>query len=519
MKKILGLSTLALMIAACGGGDDKKKTTPVASSSSSSAVSSSVSSSSSSSSVSSSSSSAAASGWQLVWSDDFEGANIDTTKWSFERNCTGGGNNELQCYTDRAQNAFVADGHLHIKAIKETFSGQAKGDDDPAYNAGDTSVTREYTSARLRSKGKGDWKYGKMDIRAKLPKGQGVWPAIWMLPTEWKYGTWPLSGEIDIMEAVNSGGTQYGNKVHGTLHYGNSWPNNVYVGKDYTPTTNVWDEFHTYTIEWEQGAVRWYVDGVHYQTQTNASWFTAKDPKAEFAPFDQKFHMIMNLAIGGNWPGNPDGTTTMPQEMLVDYVKVYTCGNNPTTGLGCASNVDPSIKPNGTPKVGDTGFAKPPLFTMYGDALATGLKFNMYNPAGAVSYTEEDEAGRGKVLHLTKKDGAGNLYFQIDGSAADLTDWLASGELVFDVKLNSKSAGSKLLVKLDSGWPSVSDTEVTLTEGAWTTYRIGVQALLDKGNSIQSGKANITKISNIFVMEPSTGMDVVFDNIRLETKK
>ena len=229
----------------------------------------------------------------------------------------------------------------------------------------------------------------------------------------------------------------------------------------------------------------------------------------------------MNLAVGGNWPGNPDATTVTPQELTVDYVKVFSCGANATTGIGCASNVDPAIKPNGTPKVGETGFATPPLFTMYGDALAAGLKYNMYNPGGTVSYTETDEAGRGKVLNYVKTGGAGNLYFQVSSGAADLTAWLEKGELVFDVRLNSKEADSKLLVKLDSGWPSVSDVTVPLAAtdvGNWITYRIRVADLLARGNSITAGKASITKISNIFVIESSIGMSASFDNIRLETK-
>src|SRR5690606_8308152 len=172
---------------------------------------------------SSSSSSTGPSGWELVWSDEFDGTAIDSEKWSHEVNCAGGGNNELQCYTARAENSYLADGQLHIVARAETYSGPAHFDDDPAYNAEDTSKTQPYTSARLRSKHKGDWKYGRMEISAKMPHGQGIWPAIWMMPTESVYGPWPASGEIDIFEAVNlttplNGGIN--NDVHGTLHYG-----------------------------------------------------------------------------------------------------------------------------------------------------------------------------------------------------------------------------------------------------------------------------------------------------------
>jgi beta-glucanase (GH16 family) len=236
MKKFILINKFALTMVACGcgSGSGKSQTTPVASSSSSVAV------------ISSSSSSSAgspASNWSLVWSDEFTGSAIDTTKWSFEKNCTGGGNNELQCYIDRAENATVSDGKLQIIARKETFFGQSKGDDEATYDANDISVQREYTSARLRTKNKGDWKYGRIEINAKLPQGQGVWPAIWMLPTEWKYGGWPRSGEIDIMEAINSNTGTNGNKIYGTLHYGDSWPNNKNTGTSISPATNIWMHF------------------------------------------------------------------------------------------------------------------------------------------------------------------------------------------------------------------------------------------------------------------------------------
>jgi beta-glucanase (GH16 family) len=513
MKKLILINAIAFTMAACGGGGTSKTETPPAPLSSSSVASSQAP---SSSSAASSSTAATASNWEVVWSDEFEGSAIDTTKWSFEKNCTGGGNNELQCYTDRADNAFVGDGKLHIVAKKEGFSGQAKGDDDPTYNAGDTSVKRDYTSARLRTKNKGDWKYGRMEIRAKLPQGQGMWPAIWMLPTEWKYGGWPRSGEIDIMEAVNSNTGTYGNKVYGTLHYGDFWPNNKHEGTSYLPTTNLWDDFHTYAIEWEEGEIRWYVDNKHYMTETKKGWYT-KGSTLDTAPFDQSFHMILNVAVGGDWPGVPDTKTTFPQEMTVDFVKVYRCTLNATTGKGCASNVDPAIKPlPGNPQVGGE-FAPLPLFTMYDDALNVGLKIDSYNPNSVISYSQIAEPGHGNVLNVVKTGATGNVYFNIPAGAANLSAWSAGGQLVFNLKVNSMAAGAKLLIKMDSGWPSVSDVSATLPAlGVWGEYRINVSDLIAKGNSIQSGIANLAAISNIFVIEPSAAMDVSFDNIRLE---
>lgn len=280
-------------------------------------------------------------GWQLVWQDEFNGNSIDLSKWSLEQNCWGGGNDELQCYTNRQDNAFVADGVLHIVARKENFSGPAIHEDSADYLT-QAAKTLPFTSARLRSKHKGDWRYGRFEVRAKLPKGQGSWPAIWMLPTDQVYGAWPLSGEIDIMEAVNLDtisdepsalADEPERRIHGTLHYGKRPPHNAYSGQSYklpdgkSPT----NDFYTYAIEWQEGEIRWYVDGVHYATQRSSDWFT--DAKqimpdiSEHAPFDQRFHLLLNLAVGGNWAGkvNDQGVNeaVFPQSMLVDFVRVY----------------------------------------------------------------------------------------------------------------------------------------------------------------------------------------------------
>jgi beta-glucanase (GH16 family) len=280
-------------------------------------------------------------GWQLVWQDEFDGEAIDTSKWGFEQNCHGGGNDEQQCYTNRPENAFVKAGVLHIVARKERFIGPALNQDDPAFSLQQTK-TQPYTSARLRSKDKGDWRYGRFEIRAKLPAGQGTWPAIWMLPTDWKYGAWPLSGEIDIMEAVNLGvpsdepralADVMERRIHGTLHYGERPPGNIYTGQSYklphgeSPA----DDFYTYTIEWQQGEIRWYVGNILYASQRSSDWFTAASTTmpdiSEHAPFDQRFHLLLNLAVGGNWAGNVNATgidaTVFPQTMQIDFVRVY----------------------------------------------------------------------------------------------------------------------------------------------------------------------------------------------------
>jgi beta-glucanase (GH16 family) len=240
--------------------------------------------------------------WKLVWNDEFDGPTLDYGKWEIEVNAFGGGNQELQIYTDRQENVRLEDGHLLIEARRDKY--------DIA------GTVREYSSGRIRSKHRGDWKYGKFEIRAKLPEGQGVWPAIWMLPTEVKYGTWASSGEIDIMEFKG----QEANVVWGTLHHGKPWPDNVHTGETYKlESGNFTDDFHTFTLEWEEGIIRWYVDGKLWQTQTMWHSDGGKFP----APFDQEFHIVLNLAIGGGFVGNPNASTTFPREFLVDYVRVY----------------------------------------------------------------------------------------------------------------------------------------------------------------------------------------------------
>ncbi|WP_371374071.1 family 16 glycosylhydrolase [Thalassotalea aquiviva] len=291
--------------------------------------------------------------WQLVWADEFDGDAIDTQKWNHEVNCDGGGNQEKQCYTDSEENSFVSDGTLKIVA-------------KPSLEA-----ALPYTSARMTTQNKGDFKYGRIEARMKLPKGQGAWPAFWMMPSDEVYGEWPKSGEIDIVEAVNLGeATEDGsaeNRVYGTLHYGRAWNDKSEPGRPYSVDSNPGDEFHTYAIEWEEGEIRWYVDNYLYSTQRKAKpllnadgvpvglehkgWYSENyDPiTGELttywgnAPFDQDFHLILNFAVGGNWAENKNslGIDAAAFEggntMEVDYVRVYECASNPETGKGCST--------------------------------------------------------------------------------------------------------------------------------------------------------------------------------------
>lgn len=239
-------------------------------------------------------------GWELVWADEFEEDGLpDTTKWNYATrgNSWGWGNNEKQWYTVAdPDNAYIKNGILTISAKKEPISG------------------KDYSSARLTTKGKGDWKYCKVVVRAKVPKGRGTWPAIWMMPTENTYGNWPQSGEIDIMEHVGFEPDTVSSTVH-TGFYNHI--KKTQVGEEsYLPTATT--DFHVYSMEWTENVIRSFVDGKHYFTFRN-------NGKGHGAwPFDQPFHLILNLAIGGGLGGKKGiDNSLFPHDYMIDYVRVY----------------------------------------------------------------------------------------------------------------------------------------------------------------------------------------------------
>ena len=240
--------------------------------------------------------------WQLVWHDEFDGDQLDYTKWGIEVNALGGGNNELQLYTDYPSNVRVESGNLILEARSDSPSLMG--------------TKRKYSSGRIRTKNRGDWKYCYLEVKAKLPAGTGMWPAIWMLPTDDKYGTWPLSGEIDIVELDGA----QPNRAHGTIHYRDKWPHNQSSAKEFVLEKGLFsDTYHVFAIRWEKDLIRWYIDGECYHTQTRWNTSSASFP----APFDQRFHLLLNLAVGGNMVDDPDSSTQFPQQMLIDYVRVY----------------------------------------------------------------------------------------------------------------------------------------------------------------------------------------------------
>lgn len=235
-------------------------------------------------------------GYDLVWGDEFEGSSLNLNDWTYEVNGDGGGNNELQYYTDRIDNSFLSDGNLVIEAKKETYSG------------------RNYTSARIVTKDKQLFQLGRVDIRAILPEGQGIWPALWMLGNNISNVGWPACGEIDIMELVGHDPST----THGTIHsgpQGQGYSN--YTGGHHTLSSGKFsDEYHVFSLIWEYNSIKWLVDDTEFFSITNADVTGAY-------PFNDQFFFIFNVAVGGNWPGAPDATTVFPQRMIVDYVRVF----------------------------------------------------------------------------------------------------------------------------------------------------------------------------------------------------
>ena len=240
---------------------------------------------------------------ELVWSDEFDYTGApDSTKWGYDLgdgcpNVCGWGNNELEYYTSNPKNVRVENGNLIIEVHKDRADS-----------------LKPYSSARVVSKNKGDWLYGKIEVKAKLPSGKGTWPAIWMLPTEWKYGGWPESGEIDIMEHV---GYDHGN-VHGTVHT-KAFNHGIGTQKgDSILIKSISEDFVVYAINWTPDTIEFMVNGEIYNI------FTNDGQGFESWPFDQKFHLLLNIAVGGNWGGKHGVDDSIwPQRMEIDYVRIY----------------------------------------------------------------------------------------------------------------------------------------------------------------------------------------------------
>ena len=244
-------------------------------------------------------------GWNLTWSDEFNAPDdspIDSSKWVVESGGNGWGNQELEYYTARPENAFQQGGNLVIKVLQEKYTGP-------------DGVTRDYTSARLKTLGKFSQKYGRFEARIKIPYGQGIWPAFWMMGDDIGKVGWPKCGEIDVMENIGKEPALVHGTIHGPGYSGDKGPSAPFAVPDQSRFA---DDFHIYAVEWEPRAIHFYVDDHLYATRTPRDI-----PKSAKWVYKHPFFLLLNVAVGGSWPGNPDASSQFPQTMLVDYVRVY----------------------------------------------------------------------------------------------------------------------------------------------------------------------------------------------------
>lgn len=325
--------------------------------------------------------------WQMKWNDEFEGSTLDGSKWDIEVNCWGGGNGEKQCYTSRPQNVYVSGGSLNLRPVAGTYQGSNAG--CTLNNENSCTWTQPSTSGRVRTLKAvdGSWKYGRFETRAKLPKGQWLWPAIWMLPTDNVYGTWAASGEIDIMEARGQNPTE----VSSAIHYGGQWPNNRFrtSGDINFPGVDFSADFHIFALEWDVRSLRFFVDDrMIWQQSLTESFGSIYSGNGK--PFDQKFHILLNVAVaGGFFDPNRYGTfnigTASPswtQPMQIDYVRVYEWVDGPApTSPPTNPPTNPPVAPPTTtnpPTSGNSCELQMPLFPAadtYSDALRPSLSF------------------------------------------------------------------------------------------------------------------------------------------------
>ena len=340
--------------------------------------------------------------YTLVWQDEFSEPEIDLEKWNFQIGTGnwGWGNNEAQYYTNDSENAYIEDGKLIIQAVHENFGGM------------------NYTSARLNTENKGDWKYGKLEIRAKLPEGTGTWPAIWMFPTESVYGGWPSSGEVDIMEHV--GYNPY--HVHGTIHTEN---NNGMDGTQlggHIELDDVFSEFHNYSIEWSEEYIKWYVDEIQFFT-----YYHDNQNNSDTWPFDQYFHLIINLAIGGTWGGQQGiDNDVFPVKFEIDYVRVYE-----------ASEL--SLKNTFSPESFVINSAFPNPFNPSTKIIYTlpeegDVKINIYNLSGHLIKN---------LLNITQTSGTKSIYWDSKNNHGKT---VSAGVYIFSINYKNINKTKKLLL-------------------------------------------------------------------------
>ncbi len=474
--------------------------------------------------------------WEVVFEDNFDGNALDSGKWNVQtgdgtaEGIPGWGNNELQSYS--GDNIIVGNGVLTIQARED-----APG---------------EYSSARINTKNKFDFTYGRIEISARLPAGQGIWPAAWMLHTEGLYGPWPASGEIDIMEAFNPGSGN--NDVLGSIHFGLDESNRTIMSSPFTLGQSPDLGFNVYEVEWEKGQIRFFVNNQHYQTIKSDEWYAYFKAGAdgffdengeyklglEAAPFDQQFHLLLNLAVGGDPVGAPDAGTVFPQNYEIDYVRVYQCANaNPDTGRGCG-RADPSVVPlkNDDPlkTAGFDAYKDGPevVAISLGQQTATNtLQVGEFNGNGTVLVNDplftdpDDPTNTVWRVNIAGSGGVGNVFlgsevFEDGGlleTGFDLRGGDIAGQLVFDMFVNSIS-GTTILIKMDSGFPDAGEVALpSPVVGEWQTYAIDIADLVANPAFVDccGGQGlDLENVLNVFVFEVLDGdVDVYLDNISI----
>lgn len=461
--------------------------------------------------------------WILVWSDEFDGSTINSDNWNIETGdgsqygISGWGNNELEWYQE--ENITLADGNLVITAKEQQSNG---------YN---------FTSGRMRSDNKVDVTFGRIEASIKVPLGQGLWSAFWMLPTDSQYGGWASGGEIDIMELLNVS-NEAENELHANIHYGMAWPLNQNVG-DKTQVQNL-DEFHLYAIEWDKNEIRWYIDDLHYASITADTWWSYYYDESKGyvsvpeGPFNKDFHLLFNLAVGGNWPGSPNAETVFPAEMVVDYVRVYECDALPDSGDKCGNNISSAVKIHDPASVYTTAYN---LFSSGEDSLTWQVGDEPVSRAlqaqvawdnnGAISLSTVDIGGEnGAVLDINTSNMGNIAINAVDGNKFNLygmgnsaQSWeLHAGELKFDLYIDSANttADSQITVKMDSGWPKVGSKALNvadLPKDQWTSVSVKVNDLIATPGEQPLDTASVM---NVFVMEFSAEAHVQIDNIQLK---
>ena len=460
----------------------------------------------------------------MVWSDEFDGSSLDGGKWNIQtgdgtaEGIPGWGNNELQSY--QAANISVGGGNLTITARQEAADG------------------RDYTSARINTANKLDMRYGRVEASIHAAGGQGLWSAFWMLPTDSEYGTWAAGGEIDIMEVFSRDPRPF---TQAALHYGMAWPLNTFTYAKYEGVDPA-DGFHVYAVEWDEQEIRWFVDGTHYHTVRNSTyWNYYKDAQtnahvsgSDSAPFDRPFHLLLNLAVGGNLPGAPD-PAALPGELVVDYVRVYRCNLDVDTGVGCdgfADYTDPAVTPPLPQRlfraVYDLYVDAPGPLTFPGTEDAVALDIGVYDAGGALVLSQVDLGGdRGMVIDVNTSGGGNFNIFPTSlarktlfgmGSASDPGNY--AGEVQFDLYVfgAETDAASGLQVKLDSGFPDLGFVELPVADLAkdqWTTVTVQISEIAHNAGNFGGGPVDLAQVLSLFVLEPTSSAHVQVDNIRI----